>query len=183
MANRMPHVALSAIGRDRPGIVAAVSEALLDHQGNVEDSTMSILRGHFTMMLIVSLPDRADLDLLRERLEQVRERLDLEAVTLSAITEVHAQSETASHILSVYGIDHPGILHAVSSTLAERRVGITDLTTRVLEGGEDTPLYAMMLEIAVPEGVDVGSLEERLLQVCKKQDVELSFRELERDIL
>jgi glycine cleavage system transcriptional repressor len=183
MASTMRHVALSAIGRDRPGIVAAVSEVLLDHEGNVEDSAMSILRGYFTMMLIVSLSDAADLDLLRERLEQVRARLDLEAVTLSPIAEVHAQSETSSHVLSVYGIDHPGILHAVSASLAENRVSITDLTTRVLEGGEKTPIYAMMLEIAVPEGVDVDSLEQGLEQVCKQQHVELGFRELERDIL
>jgi glycine cleavage system transcriptional repressor len=183
MASTMPHVALSAIGRDRPGIVAAVSEVLLDHEGNVEDSTMSILRGHFTMMLILSLSDAADLDLLRARLEQVRARLDLEAVTLSPIAEVHAQSDTPSHILSVYGVDHPGILHGVSSALAENRVSITDLTTRVLEGGEKTPVYAMMIEIAVPEGVDVDSLEKGLEQVCEEQHVELSFRELERDIL
>ena len=179
----MRHLALSAIGRDRPGIVAAVSEVLLDHQGNVEDSTMSILRGHFTMMLVVSVPDTTDLELLRKRLAQAGEQLDLEAVTLSVIGEVQAQAETASHILSVYGIDHPGILHAVSSALAARQVSITDLTTRVLEGEEGTPVYAMMLEIAVPAGADLRALEVQLDRVCRAQGVELSFRELERDIL
>jgi glycine cleavage system transcriptional repressor len=179
----MAHLALFAIGRDRPGIVAAVSEALLEYEGNVEDSTMSILRGHFTMMLIVSVPETADVDRLRQRLGEVQERLDLEAVTLSTIGEVHAADEAASHILSVYGVDHPGILHAVSSVLAEREVSITDLTTRVLEGEKGTPVYAMMLEVAVPKAAAVGPLEDELEQVCRKQGVELSFRELERDVL
>ena len=53
----MRHFAVSAIGRDRPGIVAAVSKVLLDHEGNIEDSQMTILRGHFTMTLIVSIGD------------------------------------------------------------------------------------------------------------------------------
>lgn len=180
----MPHFALSAIGLDRPGIVASVSEVLLDCHGNVEDSTMAILRGHFTMMLIVSIPDTVDVAQLRDRLEEVREGLGLDALTLSDITEAAAMPESASsHILSVYGIDHPGILHAIASALAERQVSITDLTTRVLEGEEQTPLYAMMLEVAIPEEVDVDSLQKQLEQVSAEQDVELSFRELERDIL
>ena len=40
----MTHFALTAVGRDRPGIVAAVSRALLDHSVNIEDSQMTILR-------------------------------------------------------------------------------------------------------------------------------------------
>ena len=56
----MEHLALSAIGRDRPGIVAAVTRVLLDHGVNVEDSQMTILRGHFTMTLILGVPDEAD---------------------------------------------------------------------------------------------------------------------------
>jgi glycine cleavage system transcriptional repressor len=45
MLRRMPEFAVTAIGRDRPAIVAAISEALLELQGNIEDSRMSILRG------------------------------------------------------------------------------------------------------------------------------------------
>jgi predicted amino acid-binding ACT domain protein len=37
----MPEFAATAIGRDRPGIVAAISEALLALQGNIEDSLFS----------------------------------------------------------------------------------------------------------------------------------------------
>ena len=57
MLRAMPEFAVTAIGRDRPGIVAAISGALLELEGNVEDSQMSILRGHFAVMLIVRLPD------------------------------------------------------------------------------------------------------------------------------
>jgi glycine cleavage system transcriptional repressor len=179
----MRHLALSAVGRDRPGIVAAVSKVLLDHEANVEDSTMSILRGHFTMMLIVSVPEAADLDRLRRGLDEVRDRLALEAVTLSEVAELPERWATATHILSVYGVDHPGILHAVASALAEDQVDIVDLNTRVLDEGERTPLYTMILEVAVPESADIGDLESKLAGVCRGQEVDFSFGELERDIL
>jgi glycine cleavage system transcriptional repressor len=178
------HLALSAIGRDRPGIVEAVSKVLLENSGNVEDSTMAILRGHFTMMLIVSMPDEVEAGELRERLEQVRGELGLEALTLSEIEDfAPAHEAQPSHILSVYGVDHPGILHAVAAALAGQKVNITDLTTRVLEGDEGAPVYAMMLEVAVPEGLEIGALERTLDQVRSEQTVELSFRELEQEIL
>ena len=180
----MLHLALSAIGRDRPGIVAAMSDVLLAHDGNLEDSQMSILRGHFAIMLVVSVPPDADLDSLRADLEKVREQLDLEALALTEIDETGVGAmPVPSHMLSIYGVDHPGILQAVSSALASERVNITDLSTRVLDAESSQPLYAMILEVAVPEEMDVPSLQARLLEVCTAQNVELSLRELESDTL
>src|SRR5437879_7270095 len=102
----MAHFALTAVGRDRPGIVAAVSEALLDHSVNIEDSQMTILRGHFTMMLVVAPPDDADLERLRGDLDAVRERLDLEVLTLSPLVETDPGAEPApTHIITLYGAD------------------------------------------------------------------------------
>ena len=62
--------AVTAIGRDRPGIVAAISAALLDLDCNLEDSHMSILRGHFAVMLIVRAPEGTAGEALSERLER-----------------------------------------------------------------------------------------------------------------
>src|SRR4051812_49778941 len=79
----MPQLALSAIGRDRPGIVAEVTRALLGHSLNITDSQMAVLGGRFTMMLIVTAPEGTDLELVREELERTSERLPLHAGSLS----------------------------------------------------------------------------------------------------
>jgi glycine cleavage system transcriptional repressor len=180
----MRHFAVSAIGRDRPGIVAAVSEVLLEHRANIEDSQMTILRGHFTMTLIVSAPETADHDTLASELERVGERLALEAWSVSDVEELEGDRHPEpSHILTVYGIDHPGIVHSVSSTLAENGVSITDLTTRVLGQEGETLLYAMIIELALPAGLDAAELERTLLAVGTEQKVEVSFRQLEQDTL
>lgn len=167
-----------------PGIVAAVSKALLDHGGNLEDSQMTILRGHFTMMLVVSAPPETDPAALREALDDVGDRLGLEAISLSEVTEISPDAEAVpTHIVSVYGADHPGIVHAVSSALAERRISITDLTTQLAGERTGQPLYAMMLEIALPEGADVAELEQDLAAVASGQSVDVSIRPLEQDTL
>ncbi|MGZ3592030.1 MAG: ACT domain-containing protein, partial [Thermodesulfobacteriota bacterium] len=45
---------LSAVGKDRPGIVSDVSEVIYDCGGNIEDSSMSLLRNHFALLLLFS---------------------------------------------------------------------------------------------------------------------------------
>jgi glycine cleavage system transcriptional repressor len=181
----MRRLAVTAIGRDRPGIVAAVSRALLAHRANVEDSQMTILRGHFTMMLIVAVPEEADAATLRDDLEHVREELGLEAVVLSELEEVDPASEPVpTHMVTLYGADHPGIVHAATSTLAERGVDITDLATKLAgEGGDAPPLYALMMEIAPPPGVAEDELEAALKRVGEDQGVEVSVHRLESEAL
>jgi glycine cleavage system transcriptional repressor len=181
----MRRLAVTAIGRDRPGIVAAVSRVLLAHRANVEDSQMTILRGHFTMMLVVSTPEETDVATLRDDLEDVREELALEAVVLSPLEDVDPASEPVpTHMVTLYGADHPGIVHAATSTLAERGVDITDLATKLAGEGEDvTPLYALMMEIAPPPGADEAELEAALNRVGEDQGVEVSLRRLEPEAL
>ena len=180
MLGAMRLFALSAVGRDRPGIVAAISRVLLDLRGNVEDSQMSILRGHFAVMLIVALPEAVEPAEIERRLEAVRAELGLEAVAVSPVDELDA-GPRPTHVLSVYGADHPGIVHAVSSELAERGVSITGLETRLGGGGEE-PLYVMLMEIAAGEA-DAGELRAAIEAIGEREGLDVSLRELAADAL
>jgi glycine cleavage system transcriptional repressor len=168
--------ALSAVGRDRPGIVAAVAKALVADGVNIEDSQMSILRGHFAMVLIVQAPPDVDADRLAADLREVGEDLELEAVALTPVADAASTaSAEPSHLVSVYGADHPGIVHAVASSLAAANVNITGLTTRLVGEAEGDALYVMLLEVAAGE-VDPAEL---LAPVAAAQGVEVSVRALE----
>jgi glycine cleavage system transcriptional repressor len=184
----MRHFAVAAIGRDRPGIVAAVTRVLLEHGLNVEDSQMTILRGHFTMTLIVGAEEGLNGGALRADLDAVARDLDLEAMTLSEVPELAPSTPSdPTHIVTVYGADHPGIVHAVAAALAECEVNITDLNTRLVvddaSNGDGADLYAMMLEVALPPGVDTDALDGLLAATRSEQGVEITIRELEQDAL
>jgi glycine cleavage system transcriptional repressor len=186
----MRHYAVSAIGRDRPGIVAAVTRVLLDRDVNIEDSQMTILRGRFTMMLIVSAPDHVDPADLRADLEGAGRELAMDAVSLEQVEEAaHEAAPEPSHIVTVYGVDHPGIVHAVAAALAGAEVNITDLNTRLVSddpadnGDRAEDLYAMMLEVALPPGLSASALETLLEATRREQGVEVTIRELESDEL
>ena len=117
-AQRVRSFVLSVTGRDRPGIVAAVTRVLLDHRLNLEDAEMAILRGHFAVMLVLAAPADVDEEALRADLERVRAAVPLETVSLTEVPALDAPPAAASHSISVYGADHPGIVHGVAEALA-----------------------------------------------------------------
>ena len=191
MLRGVGHFAVAAIGRDRPGIVAAVTRNLLDHRLNVEDSQMTILGGHFTMMLIVSGDDAVELGALRRDLESTARELNLEAISVEHVAGTGRAVAVPTHTVTVYGVDHPGIVHAVSAALAQCEVNITDLNTRLVvddearvgaNGDGRENLYAMMLEVVLPEGLTVNGLDSMLEATRRDQGVEITIRALEPDV-
>jgi glycine cleavage system transcriptional repressor len=180
---RVNRFAVWALGADRPGIVAAVTGVLVEQGCNLEDTSMTILSGHFAMMLLVSGPDRLEGAPLEAALAEIGRRLDL----VVGVRPVHddATSTTSSgapHVVSVYGADRPGIVHAISSLLADQGVNITDLNTRVI-GEPDEPVYAMLLEVEVPVALDSAALEAGLRARAAELGVEASLHPVEADIL
>lgn len=166
----MPTYALSVLGADRPGIVAAIAETLATHAVNVTDSHMGILRGHFAMTLIVEVA--GDDASLQGDLDHVARELGLEAATLAPVREDAPVSTEPTHTVTVYGPDHTGIVAAVARVLAEAGVNVCDLNTRLT--GD---LYVMFLEVAAPAGMP------DLSDVARAQGVEVSVQPLEADDL
>jgi glycine cleavage system transcriptional repressor len=140
----VPELAVTAVGADRPGIIARVTRLLHDHGGNLEDTSMTILGGHFAMMLLVTAD--AEPAALEQALAVGTADLGL-VVSVRPVGGGHA-SPPPTHMVSVYGSDRPGFVAAVAEALADRSVNVTDLSTRVLEG--ESTVYAMMLEVALP---------------------------------
>ncbi|MBW3668423.1 MAG: ACT domain-containing protein [Actinobacteria bacterium] len=178
----MAHFAVSAVGADRPGIVAAVTGVLVDTGCNIEDSSMSILRGHFAMMLVVAGPADLDADRLEQALAGPAADFDLVLAVRAIDDDVPTSPEGDEWTVSVYGADRPGIVHEVTRLLAETGVNITDLTTRVI-GDVDRPVYAMLIDATLPDGLDAASVNDRLNELGRELGVECAMHPSEADIL
>lgn len=164
------------IGADRPGIVAAVTGVLADLGANLEDSSSTILRGHFTMTLVVASPQPA---------AAVEAALAGPAAALGlviAVREVQQESEPgrmgSAHVLSVHGADRPRIVAAVTSLLAAAGGNVTDLSTR-LSGG----LYVLVAEVDLPAGADIAGLAADLDRLAAGLSVRASLRPADADLL
>jgi glycine cleavage system transcriptional repressor len=170
-------VAVTAIGADRPGIVAGVTQVLYELGCNLEDATSTILRGHFSMVLIVRTPAGTDPPSLEERLGAVAERLEL-VITARHVDETRADVVAPTHMVSVYGSDRPGLVFRVAELVANAGGNITDLESRLI-GPQDSPVYALMLEVALGEDADLGP---ELDHLKSELGVDVTVHRLDADV-
>jgi glycine cleavage system transcriptional repressor len=148
---------------------------------------MSILRGHFAMMLVVAGPDgpdgpRLDSAGLEAALADTTSGFDLVVAVRQIDDEVPDSPEGDAWTVAVYGADRPGIVHAITSLLADMNVNVADLTTRVI-GDAARPVYAMVLEVTLPPSVKPQDVARRLDEQADALGVECSLHPSEADIL
>jgi glycine cleavage system transcriptional repressor len=172
----VPEYAVTAIGRDRPGIVAAISRALLDFGGNIQGSQMSMLGGQFAVMLVVSVDEGTPEEEVSAKLGGVRDELGLQALTFTPVEEAAAALPRATHTLRVQGRDRPGMIAETSAVLAGHGVNIIDLESR-FDASSGTERSVVVLEIDLSD-CDRAEVEAALREAAAAIDLELSLSAL-----
>jgi glycine cleavage system transcriptional repressor len=169
----MNHFIIVAIGEDRPGIVAKVTEILFKNGFNIEDSSMTRLNNEFTIMLIV----KGDKSL--EHLKQEFSQLEKEGLTI-IIKEVSEdvinkpRKKLPIFNIAVYGSDKPGIVYKVSKLLADKGINISDLRTEKVNS-----LYIMFIESEFPEEVDILEFNREIEKLKQELDVDIEIENVE----
>ena len=172
----MPLLAVTVLGHDRPGIIAETTDKLAGLGLNLEDSTMTLLRGHFAMMLVCAGTATST------EIEQALVGLTEDGTLSVSVREIPEEPEHpalgSSYVLTVHGGDRPRIVSSVVGEVAAVGGNITDLTTRL--SGD---LYVLVAEVDLPATVDVPALDEALQRVGGELGVGVSLREMESDEL
>lgn len=175
--NHLVHFAVTIISKDRPGIVADTSEVLYRLGCNIEDSSCTMLGGDFALILIISHEAPFSKARLSEEFKALQERTGL-VVNLRTLHDEElapVKDEGELCLISVYGSDQPGIVYRVTKALAENRINITDLNTRLI-GTKEAPVYVLMMEAILPVGMTVEATSEMLEPLRKELAVEIGVR-------
>jgi glycine cleavage system transcriptional repressor len=168
--------AITVLGHDRPGIIAATTDRIAGLGLNLEDSTMTRLRGYFAMTLVCA--GDASATSIEETLAPLASDGSL-TVTVRALPDEQAHSPVGSQwVLTVHGGDRPGIVSAVIGEVAAVGGNVTDLTTRL--AGD---LYLLVAELDLPAAADADALAATLRSVADGLGVGVSLRPAEPDKL
>jgi glycine cleavage system transcriptional repressor len=168
-------LAVTVLGHDRPGIIADVTGVLAELGGNLEDSSMTLLRGHFAWTLVVA----ADAD--PAEIEARLRHLTDEGLVVSVLPVPDADAgRTAGSpwLLTVHGADRPGIVSGLTGVVAAAGGNITDLTTRL-----GTGLYLLVAEVALPSDADVEALQGRIAAAAAELGVHATLQPADVDEL
>jgi glycine cleavage system transcriptional repressor len=170
------HLVVTVFGQDHPGIVNYISKRVLEYHGNVEASRMTRLGGGFAILMMVSV-QKDNFGALCDGISLLRDE-DYQVT-------MHETEQTAStkydgwlpYQLEVAGADHEGIIHDLTSYLAEQDINIETMDTDVVKAPmSGTPLFKMAGLIVVPPALSYSELKDALAHIGDKLgvDAELS---------
>ncbi|MCC6649147.1 MAG: ACT domain-containing protein [Polyangiaceae bacterium] len=155
----MAQLVLTAVGLDRPGLVRELTQGFQRHGVSVGDSRMVNLRGLFAWIALIE-GDAGALALVREELPRAASSLGL-SLSLHDHAVAPARPASVPYRLRTYSMDRPGIVHALSSTLARHGVNIESLDTRAESAPFDgTPLFTLEARLSVPATLSLARLRE-----------------------
>lgn len=171
---------LTAVGRDRPGLVDEVSEVLAERGLNIETSRMALLGGEFAILLLGSGDEEAVRRLAGDP-SPLGRTTGLEAsVRPTSAPEARAGADAVPFRLATAGMDHPGIVHDIAKVLHGFQVNIGSLDTWVEPAPvSGTPVFTMEANLLVPVAVKVRELRSALERLGDdlNMDIELAPRE------
>ena len=154
---------VSISSRDRIGIVHQVSSAISELGGDIADLRQSVLRGHFTMILLASFPASVDQRAIEQRLAALNVAgvppLLFNILPADDVPDGDAVNALENaYVLTASGRDRIGFVATVSAFCARNGINILDLSTAVDDG-----TYTMILLVDLTQcPVDVGELRHKL---------------------
>ena len=158
----MAQLIVTAVGPDRPGIVADLSKHVHDSGASLADSRMVNLRGHFALLALVDGTE-AVLWKLRSVLTEDATKLGLRIELESTDRSVTAELGRVPYRLKTYSADQPGIVARVTDVLRRHGANVEELSSRVESAPfAGTPLFLLEAVVTLPKGAALRKLRDDL---------------------
>lgn len=160
-------IAISVFGRDTPGIIFRMSSIISDAGANIENIEQNVLRGIFTMFLVVDVSKaKKPFQELESGLKAEAEKLGL-TIDMSKAGSVPAPSRKNLFVLTVVVQDRPGVIAELSKALFG--LGINIERAEAASGGELFPIE-MLLDL---DGRDTAEVREVLRRKAEELGVDI----------
>lgn len=173
----MKKIIISVLGKDRPGIIAAVSKILFERDCNIENVAQTILQSEFTGIFIASVPAPVSVADLDEDFKKGLNPLGLQAYVkdLDPNEAVPAVIETEPFIITTRGPDRKGLVAHITGVIASHGVNVTNLQA-IFKGGDDPNRNIMIYEVDVPKDSDQQALYAELREKSSELGLEISIQ-------
>lgn len=168
---------LSVLGRDRPGIVAAVARVLFDQNCNIENVSQTMLQTEFAGIFIVSLPEGMTSEDLHRELDARLSPIGLTVLTKPCDhgAETCPAAACEPFVITTRGPDRKGLVAHISGVIARHGVNITNLQA-MFKGGDDPGDNIMIYEVDVPRAVDLQTLARDLRDKAADLQLDISIQ-------
>mgnify|MGYP006089221733 FL=1 len=162
----MNRIIITAIGKDRPGLVNKITSIISNNNGNIENSKMIKIDDQFAIIINFSLS--GDTSNIESELDLIKK--------LSFFTKKTGRSESLNKIDKNYlikGADDQGIIDTISNYFRDNEINITEINTFV-ESAPTTGSPLFNMEISIESNTDrLEKIKLDLLDIFKKMNLNL----------
>lgn len=167
-------IVISALGSDRPGIVESLSRAVLERQGNILDSRMTVLGGEFAVLMLVA-GNEGTLNQLETDQQSLGQELDL-LITLKRTRQRDQRPAALPYEVEVVAMDNPGIVHEIANFFSSRSINIDDLHTGTYAAPHTgTPMFSLHLVLSMSAEQSVAQLRDAFLDFCEARNLDATM--------
>lgn len=157
---------ISVMSKDRPGIIADVTGAIYELEGDLADLNQSVLCGYLTMILIATFNSSITPEDVLAKLSHTKSEIKFDAVVKKIETPIEilkAGMPEKTYILTAQGKNKSGLVYGISSFCYERDINIMDLVT-TLAGDQ----YTMILQLDLSHIASIKDVRDDLAEYADK---------------
>ena len=174
---------ISLMAANRVGILAAATTAVAELGGDLREVSATVVQKFFTMILAAEFPDHREPQVIVDHIRDVCRPYAIEVCLKDPTQETLQQEspdETSMYSMSLTGRDAPGVLRQITSRLAEEEIDINELyATRTNDDQSAEQDFVIIMEFAVPQGVDDGTLQRDLEDLGKSIGLTATLRRVD----
>ncbi|MFM7396930.1 MAG: glycine cleavage system protein R [Gammaproteobacteria bacterium] len=165
------HLAISAIGPDRTGLVHDLTQVISDCGGNISESRMASLGNEFAMVLLVA-GNWHSIAKLETELQRFATESGL-TLHLQRTDPRGARTDQLPYSIDAVCLDQTGIVAALSGFCASRNIDIAEVATRIYPAAHTGALmFAVQMIINVPSKLHLAHLREEFMEFCDARNLD-----------
>lgn len=178
-SNSSNQLVISAIGSDRPGIVNELSQLIVQNNGNIDDSRMTVLGGEFAIILLISASEEK-LSFIEKIINKEASSLNLSVISKrtsdSTLAKNNALDKKIPYIVEVLAMDNPGIVYKLTDFFSTRDINIQTLQTdRYPAPHTGTQMFAIEMVITVPKTIIINDLRDDFMDLCEDMNLDATI--------
>lgn len=158
-------IGITVVGQDREGVVAAFTNFVFERHGNIEKVNQNVIKGLFGMYLEASFSRTVDISVFDSEIQDLADKIGMNVST-------HHETNLQKNI-AVFVTKEPLCLQAILDAAKEKTL---KGSIAVVVGTEKT-LEPIVEKTGIPfvaiEEKNQADAEEKIIQVCKRYEIDL----------
>jgi len=168
------HLILTAVGPDQIGLVEKISQFIVEHGCNIEDSKMAVFCGEFAVIILIT-GESGKLIRVANAYHDLEVQTGL-TISLKTPSIRKPADLFLPYRLTVSCMDHPGIVHKLSQILSSHGVNIESMETKTYAAPvSGTPIFRLEALLSVPTKANVSSLRARFGEIQREENIDIEL--------